>query len=222
MKQIPKATLLLVEGKHADKPSFASGLQKKGFSIEVVQSGNDALERLPMIDPDLVVINAASLRSSGVRICQAVRAQGEKNTPIILVLEEKKEVEEGVADVVLNLPFTVQKLINRLRPYLPGDGAQVLHVGPIRLDLEHRRVRCLGKSARLTPRLMSLLQALMQHHGEVIDREELFKKVWETNYTGDTRTLDVHMSWLRRAIEVDPDHPRLLHTVRGVGYRLDV
>jgi DNA-binding response OmpR family regulator len=221
MKKIPSATVLVVEGKHTDKPSFASGLQKKGFTVDVAQNGSDALERLPMTDPDLVVINAASLRSTGVRICQSVRAQAEK-TPIILVIDEGKEVDADVADAVLNLPFTVQKLANRIRPFMPGDGANVLHVGPIRLDLEHRRVRCLGKNARLTPRLISLLQMLMQRHGEVIDREELFKKVWETNYTGDTRTLDVHMSWLRKAIEVDPDHPRFVHTVRGVGYRLDV
>jgi DNA-binding response OmpR family regulator len=83
-------------------------------------------------------------------------------------------------------------------------------------------VKCLSKNSRLTPRLTSLLQVLLQHRGEVIEREELFRQVWETNYTGDTRTLDVHISWLRRAIEMDPDHPRFLHTVRGVGYRLDV
>jgi len=218
---MPTATILVVEGKHADKPAFASGLQKKGFSVDVAQNGSDALERLPMTDPDVVVINAASLRSTGVRICQSVRDQAEK-TPIILIVDEGKTVDAEIADAILNLPFTVQKLVNRIRPFMPGDGANVLHVGPIRLDLEHRRVRCLGKNARLTPRLISLLQALMQHHGEVIDREELFKKVWETNYTGDTRTLDVHMSWLRKAIEVDPDHPRFVHTVRGVGYRLDV
>ena len=98
----------------------------------------------------------------------------------------------------------------------------MVHVGPIRLDVERRRVRCLGKSTKLTPRLIMLLQMLMEKHGEVVERDVLFKKVWETNYTGDTRTLDVHVSWLRRAIEVDPLKPKFLKTVRGVGYRLDV
>jgi DNA-binding response OmpR family regulator len=83
-------------------------------------------------------------------------------------------------------------------------------------------VRSLGKSTKLTPRLVTLLQMLMEHHGEVVERETLFKKVWETNYTGDTRTLDVHISWLRRAIELDPEKPKFLKTIRGVGYRLDV
>ena len=105
---------------------------------------------------------------------------------------------------------------------MPGDGNNVLSVGPIRLDIENRRVRALGKNAKLTPRLITLLQILMDKHGEVVEREALFKKVWETNYTGDTRTLDVHISWLRRAIELDPDNPKFLKTIRGVGYRLDV
>lgn len=215
------AVILVVEGKHADRPSFAPGLQKKGFSVEVVQNGSQAAQRLPLIAPDIVVVNAASLRTTGVRICQSLRAQVEK-MPILLVLESDKTVDKKVADVVLNLPFTVQKLINRMRPFFPGEGASVVHVGAIQLDVEHRRVRCLGKNARLTPRLMRLLQILLEHPGEVIERETLFKQVWETDYTGDTRTLDVHMSWLRKAIEMDPDKPRFLKTIRGVGYRLDV
>lgn len=215
------AIILIIEGKHAEHPSFAAGLQKKGFTVEVAQNGSQAAERLPVVDPDIVIVNAASLRTTGVRICQSIRNQSE-NLPIILILEKDKEVDKKVADVVLNLPFTVQKLINRMRPFLPGEGSNVLHVGAIRLDMEHRRVRCLGKNARLTPRLMRLLKILMEHPGEVIERETLFKQVWETDYTGDTRTLDVHMSWLRRAIEMDPDNPRFLRTIRGVGYRLDV
>jgi DNA-binding response OmpR family regulator len=88
--------------------------------------------------------------------------------------------------------------------------------------MEQRRVRCLGKKSRLTPRLVSLLRNLMEHPGVVIERAELFKQVWDTEYTADTRTLDVHVSWLREAIEVDPRQPRFLKTIRGVGYRLDV
>jgi DNA-binding response OmpR family regulator len=109
-----------------------------------------------------------------------------------------------------------------VKALLPGDGNNVVSTGPIRLDIENRRVKSLGKSTKLTPRLITLLQILMDKHGEVVEREALFKKVWETNYTGDTRTLDVHISWLRQAIELDPDNPKFLKTIRGVGYRLDV
>jgi DNA-binding response OmpR family regulator len=216
------ASILIIEGKKAERPIFAAQLQKKDFVVTSVSNGSEALARLVEIGPDLVVVNAASLGSTGVRICQSLREKQEEHLPIVLIMEADKIVDKTAADVVLNLPFTVQKLVNRLKPLLPGDGANVIHVGPIRLDTEHRRVKCLSKNSRLTPRLAGLLQILLQHRGEVIGREELFRQVWETNYTGDTRTLDVHISWLRRAIEIDPDHPRFLHTVRGVGYRLDV
>ena len=214
-------TLLVIEARHAEIPSFASDLQKKGFDVQIAENGSKAVARLKEVSPSLVVINAASLRSTGLRICQSIREKDPK-LPIILILENDKDVNKDAADAVLALPFTVQKLVNRIKPLLPGDGKNVLHVGPIRLDLDKRRVRCLGKSTKLTPRLVTLLNLLMEKHGEVVEREPLFKKAWETNYTGDTRTLDVHISWLRRAIELDPDNPKLLKTIRGVGYRLDI
>jgi DNA-binding response OmpR family regulator len=215
------ATILVIETKHAEYPSFAPDLLKKGFDVDVAPNGNEGLSRLSDLVPHLVVVNAASMRSTGVRICQSFQDQDDK-LPIILVLPPDKDVDKATADVILNLPFTVQKLVNRIKPLLPSDGKNVLHTGPIRLDLERKRVRCLGKSARLTPRLVLLLQTLMEKHGEVIEREALFMKVWDTDYTGDTRTLDVHISWLRKAIELDPNNPRFLKTIRGVGYRLDV
>jgi len=215
------ATILIIEGRHSEIPSFATDLQKKGFDVVPAKSGSDATSRMNKISPDLAVVNAASLRSSGVRICQSLRDKNDK-LPIILILEQDKTVAKESADVILNLPFTVQKLSNRIKPLLPGDGKNVIQAGPIRLDAERRRVRCLGKNAKLTPRLVALLKILMDRHGEVVEREQLFKEVWETDYTGDTRTLDVHISWLRRAIELDPLKPKFLRTIRGVGYRLDV
>jgi DNA-binding response OmpR family regulator len=216
-----KTTILVIEGRHAEIPSFATDLQKKGFDVQTAQNGGQAVERLKEIMPSLVVVNAASLRSTGLRICQSLHEKDQK-LPIILILTSENGVEKDAADTILVLPFTVQKLVNRIKPLLPGEGKNVLHVGSLRLDMEQRRVRSLGRSAKLTPRLVTLLQILMEHHGEVVERESLFKRVWETNYTGDTRTLDVHISWLRRAIELDPEHPKFLKTIRGVGYRLDV
>ena len=216
-----KDTLLVIEGRHAEIPSFAGDLQKKGFDVVSFQNGSQAVSKVKQINPSLVVINAASLRSTGIRICLSVRKKDAK-LPIILILEKEKPLDKSLADSVLALPFTVQKLVNRVKALLPGDGNNMVSTGPIRLDIENRRVKSLGKSTKLTPRLITLLQILMDKHGEVVEREALFKKVWETNYTGDTRTLDVHISWLRQAIELDPDNPKFLKTIRGVGYRLDV
>jgi DNA-binding response OmpR family regulator len=217
------ARLLVIEGKHAEHPLFVQALRKKGFEVEAAASGADAMKLLGKKGFDVVIVNAASLRTSGKRICQSLRARAE-SLPILLVLASEKEAEKvaAAADVVLSLPFTVQKLVNRLRHLIPGDGKDLLHVGPIKLDVEKNTVRALGKKSRLTPRLVRLLRILLERRGEVVERKELFSRVWETDYTGDTRTLDVHISWLREAIEADPKKPKLLKTVRGVGYRLDV
>jgi DNA-binding response OmpR family regulator len=216
-----KATLLLIEGRHAEIPSFAADLQKKGFDVVSAQNGSEAVSQLKQTNPSVVIVNAPSMRSTGIRICLSIRKKDAK-IPIILIVEKEKVVDKELVDSILSLPFTVQKLVNRVKAHMPGDGNNVVSVGPIRLDLENKRVRSLGKNTKLTPRLITLLQILMDKHGEVVEREALFKKVWETNYTGDTRTLDVHISWLRRAIELDPDNPKFLKTIRGVGYRLDV
>jgi DNA-binding response OmpR family regulator len=215
-------TLLVIEGKHADHPAFFQALRKKGFVVELVSSGSEALARLSDgLDPDVVVVNAASLRTSGKRICQSLRDKASK-LPIMLILEPDREIEKVEADVILSLPFTAQKLINRIQHLLPSDNKDNLHAGPIRLDVTKRIVRYLGRQTRLTPRLMRLLKVLLDHRGEVVERKALFSQVWETDYTDDTRTLDVHISWLRRAIESDPEEPKFLKTIRGVGYRLDV
>ena len=214
--------LLLIEGKHADYSAFAPALRKKGFIVEQVSNGSEALARITDgFSPALVVVNAATLRTSGKRICQALREKAAV-LPILLILDEDHEVENTSADTILSLPFTAQKLANRIRHLLPGDSKDCIHAGEIRLDIEKHIVHISGKQARLTPRLVHLLKALIEHRGEVIERKALFSQVWETNYTGDTRTLDVHISWLRQAIEADPDAPQLLKTIRGVGYRLDV
>jgi DNA-binding response OmpR family regulator len=196
-------------------------LRKKEYLVELVPTGAAALARLVEIDPDLIVVNAASLRSSGKRICSEIREQSAK-LPIVLIVSPEHSVT-GVtsANVVLELPFTSRKLLNRITPLLPGDGKNIMHVGYIRLDLELQRVRCKGREARLTPRMTHLLHVLLQHAGEAVERQKLFSEVWDTQYTGDTRTLDVHISWLREALEEDPRQPQFLKTIRGVGYRLD-
>ncbi len=217
-----KPRILLIEGKRSDHPSFAAGLTKKGFQVESVFSGNAALTRLKENTPDLVLIDAASMQTSGRRICQSVKDHTD-GVPIVLVMTQATEGrEKSGADVTLVWPFTLQKLLNRIKPFLPSDQKNLMQVGPLKLDTEQRWVRCLGRQARLTPRLVILLRTLMEHAGEVIERNNLFRQVWDTAYTADTRTLDVHVSWLREALEEDPRHPRYVKTVRGVGYRLDV
>jgi DNA-binding response OmpR family regulator len=217
-----RAKILLIEGKRADHPSFAFGLDKKGYQVDSVASGTAALVHLTSSRPDLVIVDAASMRTSGRRICQSLQ-KSSQNLPIVLVVEQNSDLKEKTgADVVLLLPFTLQKLVNRIRPLLPVDQKDLLQVGPFQLDTVQRVARCQGKQSRLTPRLVTLLKILMENPGTVIEREHLFRQVWDTAYTGDTRTLDVHVSWLRQALEADPRHPKFIKTIRGQGYRLDL
>jgi DNA-binding response OmpR family regulator len=219
-----KAKILLIEGKRLDRPSFVAGLTRKGYLVESVSNGSEALGRLPLFAPDLIIINAASMRTSGKRICQSIRAKS-RSTHIVLITETHNAdsiEKEDLADVILSLPFTLQKLINRIRPLMPAEQKDLIQVGALQLDPIQRWVRIGSRQTSLTPRLVTLLRILMEHPGEIIQRDSLFRTVWDTAYTEDTRTLDVHVSWLRRAIEDDPRNPRYLKTIRGIGYRLDM
>jgi DNA-binding response OmpR family regulator len=167
------------------------------------------------------VVNAPSLRTSGVRICQSLRDRKD-NLPVILISDNGAVPEDAPVNLVLELPFTVRKLDNRIKPFLPLESDKIIKAGDLKLDLEHHQFRCGERETRLTPRLACLLEMLMRKPNEVITRENLFRKIWETDFIEDTRTLDVHISWLRKAIEEDPRKPKYLKTLRGVGYRLDV
>lgn len=218
-----KTKILWVEGRWTKNPEFVPVLRKKGFDVELTSNGKLALEKVAKSEFDLVVVDAASMRTSGKRICQSIRERV-NGLPIMVISDPDKPIEKksNCANAILLLPFTSRKLVNRIQPLLPGDEARMIKAGPILLDTERKQVKCQGKKSTLTPRLVRLLKMLMDHKGDVVEREELFRKVWRTNYTGDTRTLDVHISWLREAIEKEPKKPKLLRTIRGVGYRLDV
>lgn len=217
-----EARILWIEGKRAVSPYFIPGLRNKGFHIETVSTGGEALSRLSDKTLQLVVVNAASLRTSGTRICQSIHNHSD-GMPILLITDRDLSSAKNIdADEILKLPFTTRKLVNRINPYIPGDEKNMLRAGPIRLDLDKQRVSCEGREASLTPRMAHILRILIENPQQIIDRKELFREVWETEYTEDTRTLDVHISWLRKAIEENPRIPKYIKTIRNKGYCLDV
>jgi len=219
---LTKSRILLIEGKRTDHPSFAAGLTKKGYLVESVPSGSAALNQLDNVVPNLVVMDASSMRTNGKRICKALR-QKQPGLPLILVIDRNSDPNDDYgADIVLMLPFTMQKLINRIRQLLPIHNNCDLNAGPIMLDVTEKRAMINEKQIQLTPRLVVILKILMEHAGEVVERKAMFSEAWETDYTADMRSLDVHMSWLRQAIEENPRKPQFIKTVRGIGYRLDV
>lgn len=223
LSQASKTKILWVEGRWVSNGEFVPALLKKGFQVQRVSSGKDALESVSEAKHDLVILDAASMRTNGRRICTSIRNRV-NGMPILLISDPNRPLEADFecANEVLVLPFTQRKLLNRIAPLLPTAEGRLLKAGPIELDQDSHAVKVGTKKTVLTPRLVKLLQLLIESKGEVVERNTLFKKAWKTNYTGDTRTLDVHISWLRNAIEKDPKKPKLLVTVRGVGYRLDI
>lgn len=212
--------ILLVERKHSNLPSFEDGLIRKKFAVTTAKNGSEAVEMLAEGRYDIVIVNAASMRTTGTRICQNIQNKSPDNhIPIILIVDKPFDDEGSIeADVVLVHPFTLQKLVNRIKPYQPTNLKNAITLGDLTLDLDTRCVHKNDAQSVLTPRLFILLRLLMENPGVVISREDIFYKVWDTDFFADMRTLDVHISWLRQIIEDNPRKPQLIRTVRGKGY----
>ncbi|MCB9418868.1 MAG: response regulator transcription factor [Ardenticatenaceae bacterium] len=217
-----EAVILLVEAKRAGGDSMAPALTKAGYELKVVHTGTAAYDLVKDFVPDLVIFDASSMRSSGSRSCRRLRRELGEAIPIIHS-RALNEIEDSTAeaDIYLEHPFTARKLLNRVRALLPADevNGEVVRCGGITLYLSKPSVEVIGKSeCRLTPKLANLLEEFVRHPNEIISRRQLMQNVWNTDYIGDTRTLDVHIRWMREIIEVDPAKPKLLKTVRGKGY----
>jgi len=214
-------TILLVEGVRPRNSSLALPLEKADFTVLTCHSGRQALILAQEILPALVIFDASSLRSNGARTCRRIRGILGDN-PIIHCRSEGQAEEPGIpADVFLEQPFTGRKLLNRVRDLLPADPLkeEVIRIGPILIYRSKRVVEIWEKGeCHLTPKLALLLEEFLHHPYELVSRKQLMINVWNTNYIGDTRTLDVHIRWVRECIEKDPSNPVLLRTIRGKGF----
>lgn len=213
--------LLWIGNPSSNYSSFPAVLKDKPYKVKLVPTGGAAEKRIQSGKrPDAVVVDAASLRTTGTRICSSLKKL-DGALPTILITSCDFPPANGVAaDVHLTQPFTFRKLKNRLKLYKPGEGENVIQSGSIELDPDRQILRCENGEDRITPRMIALMKLLIQNRGEIMEREELFRQAWDTSYTGDTRSLDVHISWLRKILEKDPQNPDLLITVHGVGYLL--
>jgi DNA-binding response OmpR family regulator len=219
------ALILLIEGKRAGDDSLNAALCKAGYAVTVHHTGNAALRWAGENEPDLVVFDGASMRSSGVRSCRQLH-QALDGVPIIHTRTEDQPRDESAgADVYLVRPYTPRKVLNRVRSLLPAVAAEeeMVRAGDLILYRGKRSVEVRGHGEKqLTPKLAALLEDFLRHPNEVRTRRDLMQNVWQTDYIGDTRTLDVHVRWVREAIEREPGSPRRLLTVRGKGYVLRV
>lgn len=220
-----KISVLLVEGKRANGSSVESILEKISCRIKLAHTGKEALNLAATNQFQIVVFNASTMRSNGARSCRQIRDQVD-NVPIIHIRPSKQAIDlNSEADVYLEQPFTYRKLKNRINALLPADRSteEMVQCGAITYFRNKRSVEVEGKGeSRLTPKLALLLEEFIRNYNQVVTRKELMQKVWQTDYIGDTRTLDVHIRWVRELIEIDPANPAFLTTVRGQGYVLSV
>lgn len=215
-----KKLILLVEGRGAGDDSLAPALAKK-WQLGIAHTGAEALAFSDSSYPDIVVFDSSTMRSSGARICQRLRRSAPETPLIHCRSADMKEPLDAAADVYLQKPFTSRKLSNRIRALLPANDSeeQIVRAGHLTLYLGKRSVEVGGKGEhQLTPKLTRLLEEFLRHPNEVLSRKQLMEQVWQTSYVGDTRTLDVHIRWAREIIEEQPKQPKLLATVRGIGY----
>ena len=226
-------TLLLIDDDPMITEPLTRQLKLAGYEVMVAHDGRSGLEIALTSQPNLVVLDVMMPEMDGWELCQKLRQSSV--VPILMLTALGEEVDrilglELGADDYLAKPFSMRELKARIKALLrrveldrqASPENIPLTVGDIRLELDSRQVFKKEKLLQLRYKEFELLSLLLSRAGDVVTRAELFDKVWGTDWLGDTRTLDVHIRWLREKIEANPSQPRYIQTVRGVGYRLVV
>ena len=210
------------------RETLALNLRGEGYEVEVADDGETALEMARALKPDLLVLDVMLPVLDGLTVCRVVRK--ESQMPIILLTARGTEtdkiigLETGADDYIVK-PFSLGEFLARVRAALrrghSAEPATALVSGDLRLDLLSRKCYLGEEELQLAPREFELLTTLVRNRGAVLTRDLLLATVWGDDYLGDSRTVDVHIRWLRQKIEQDPSAPVRIQTLRGVGYRFE-
>lgn len=220
--------VLLIEDEEGLASALEYQLGREGFSVDLARDGADGLSLFKRVGADLVLLDLMLPGMSGEEVCREIRRAS--SIPIIIVTAKGDEIDRVLglelgADDYITKPFSTRELIARIRAVMRRSSADptgepvVLEGGGIRLDPGRFEVTLHGEPVRLSRKEFDLLHFLMLNPGRVLPRERIIEEVWGGDYFGDTRTLDVHIKRLRDKLEQDPRSPKLLLTMRGVGYR---
>ena len=225
--------LLLVDDDPLMTDSLEFLLRQEGYDVIVAATAGDALESARQTPPDLVLLDVGLPDLNGVEACRRLR--GFWNGPVIMLTARRQEADKVIgldagADDYVTKPFASSELLARVRANLrrarqPSGGPAALgnlQVGGLHIDRDARTVAVDGQTIHLSAREFDLLMLLAERAGMVLPRRYLFDTIWGANFYGDERALDVYIRALRKKIEPDPDRPVYIHTVRGVGYRLEL
>jgi len=221
--------IMVVEDEPALADALDYGLSAEGFEVVATMDGEHSLELFERERPDLIVLDVMLPGMSGTEVCKRIRASSA--VPIIMLTAKDTEIDKVVglelgADDYVTKPFSMRELAARVRAVLrrggqwdlPDPGAPLEVLG-VRIDPERYEVFVRGDRVELPPKEFALLELLVRNAGRVMTRDLIIDRVWGADYVGDTKTLDVHIKRLRGRIETDSHEPRLILTVRGVGYK---
>ncbi len=221
-------TVLIVEDEPTLRETLAEALGAEGFRVVVAADGRVALTQFRAERPDLVLLDLMLPELSGIEVCRIIRA--ESGVPIVMLTAKDSELDKVVglelgADDYVTKPFSLRELTARIRALFrrsermaSEEAPAIVDLGRVQADLAGHRLLRDGRAVPLKPKAFELLAFLVRHPGQVFTRDQLLERVWGYDYAGETRTVDVHVHWLRTEIEADPARPSCLQTVRGVGY----
>lgn len=229
------AKILVVD----DEPTLRNVLQynltKETHQVRTAGDGEEAIDQAREYEPDLILLDVMLPKLDGFEVCKAIRR--ESNVPILMLTAKDSEIDKVVgleigADDYITKPFSMRELVARVKAMIrrsemlkgemdAGRAEKTrFAVRGLTVDLLQHRVMLDGRTINMKPKEFELLAFMLRHPGQVFSRDQLLDQVWGYEFGGDTRTVDVHIRWLREKIEEKPSKPNYLETVRGVGYRL--
>lgn len=225
--------VLIVDDEHSIVTLLKYNLEQAGYLTEVAQDGEEALEKVDSVRPDIVVLDLMLPKKDGIEVCKTIRAN--KNAVPILMLTAKDDAFDRVlglelgADDYMTKPFSPREVVARVKAILrrvsstewQQEEDDDIYIGFLRIRPEYFEVYREGQLVELTPKEFELLLYLIERQGRVITREHMLNSVWNYEFAGDSRIVDVHISHLRDKLEDNPKKPQLIKTVRGLGYKLE-
>ncbi|CAM2078873.1 MAG: response regulator transcription factor [Clostridium sp.] len=224
--------ILVVDDEEHIAELISYNLTSNGYKVITANNGNDAVKLAVEEKPNLILLDLMIPGKDGYDVCKDVRSNSEiRNTPIIMLTAKSEELDKILglelgADDYITKPFSVRELLARVKAVLrrfsiSEPESNVLVFGNLTADFDKREILVNDKKLDLTLKEFELLEILIRNKGKILTRDTLLDKIWGYEYIGETRTVDVHIRYLRKKIELDDKNPKLIETIRGVGYRFN-
>ncbi len=226
--------VLVIEDEENLLKAIKYNLEQDGYKVQSAMDGEQGLELARQMEPSMIILDIMLPKMDGIEVCRILRR--ESSVPILMLTAKSEEIDRVVglelgADDYVTKPFSMRELLARIKAILrryplsangkAAESGKVLKAGKLEVNLSKHEVTLGGKLLELKPREFDLLALLVENAGRALTRDQILEHIWGQDYYGDTRTVDVHIRWLREKIEGDPGSPKQIITIRGVGYRFD-